>query len=170
MASIPLLSGATYYAGANLPFYVSHGMVTNYLEGKGFRNVQWHDRDVPLPSTVAPPQGLADYSDDWDEWASAEYSGPSGALDPPASPAWVKVDLPAVKPAAQLPAVASSTPSASAPSQTVPARVAPAGAADKALTRQKRLGAAASVAGAIVLIVTAMRAITRKSENEVQRL
>lgn len=167
MASIPLISGATYYAGANRPFYVSRGMVTNYLENKGFRSVRWHDRDERLPAGIVP-QSLADYDDDWDEWVTAEYAGPSGSLDAPASPAWVKIELPAAQPAAQLPAATPRTPSELGSGQTVPIRVAPVGASDQALVREKRLGVAASVAGAIVLIATAMRAFTRSKSEEVQ--
>lgn len=155
MSSIPLIPGATYYAGADLPFYVSRAMVTNYLEGKGFRGVRWHDREDALPGGLDPSKD-PQYSDDWDSWAEAEYSGSgSGVFDPSASPSWIRVELPAVAPSPviALPAATPGTTGTQAPSQTMGAiRVAPVAAvSDPVIVRQHRLGVAASVVGGLLV-------------------
>lgn len=93
--TIALVKGSKYWAGANRPWIVSRGMVTGYLEGKGFGNVVWHDREEPLPTTVNPRSDRA-YDDDWDEWVSADYQGPTGSLNPPAQVSWLVAHLPSI--------------------------------------------------------------------------
>lgn len=113
---LSLTPGAKYYAGADLPFYVSRGMVDSYLTGHGFRDIQWFDRKDALPAGVNPQEDPL-YSDDWTEWASATYAGSQPtSLDPPGDPAWVSILTPssakasknATKPAA-LPAATIAT-------------------------------------------------------------
>lgn len=82
--NIALVTAAKYWAGANRPWYVGQGMVTDYLQGKGFANVQWHKRAESLPADINP-RASTTYSDDWDEWVSADYQGPLGSL----SPRWI---------------------------------------------------------------------------------
>lgn len=108
-----LTPGAKYYAGADLPFFLSRGMVDSYLTGKGFTNIQWFDRKDALPEGVNPQTDPL-YSDEWTEWASATYSGPQPlSLDPPGDPAWVVIESAskppkdATKPAALPAAVAA---------------------------------------------------------------
>lgn len=87
-----LTPGAKYYAGADLPFYLSRGMVDSYLTGKGFTGIQWFDRKDALPAGVNPQEDPL-YSDDWTEWASATYAGAQPlSLDPPGDPAWVVLE------------------------------------------------------------------------------
>ena len=87
-----LTPGAKYYAGADLPFYLSRGMVDSYLTGKGFTNIQWFERKDALPAGVNPQDDPL-YSDDWTEWASATYAGAQPlSLDPPGDPAWVVLE------------------------------------------------------------------------------
>lgn len=164
--SIPLIVGAHYYAGANLPFYVTRSMVTGYLEGKGFRGVRWHDRDAALPGSLDPKRD-PEYSDDWDSWAEAEYSGNgSGVLDPPASPAWLRVELPAIAsaPVIALPAATPGTTGTQAPSLMAGAtRVAPVAiVSDPVIVRQHRLGVAASVVGGLLVAWFGFGAIVRR--------
>jgi hypothetical protein len=172
--SIPLIAGARYFAGANLPFYVSRAMVTGYLENRGFRNVRWHDRETALPGGLDPTKD-PQYSDNWDEWAEAEYSGlGSGVLDAPADPAWLRVELPAAVTAPiALPAAASSPPPAQSTNLMGAARVAPAAIiTDPVIVRQRRLGVAASVVGGLLVawfgIVPIVRQRTQKPTDEVQ--
>ncbi len=95
MTAIALVPSSKYWAGASRPFYVSQGMVTSYLTGKGFTNVRWHKRSEALPTDVVPSQDSS-YDDDWDEWVSAEYSGPTGSLNPPTTIPWLIVHMPSV--------------------------------------------------------------------------
>lgn len=175
--SIPLIVGATYYAGANLPFYVTRSMVTNYLEGKGFVGIRWHDRDQALPASLDPTKDPA-YDEDWDSWAEARYQGnTSGVLDPPASPAWIRVELPvtSASPVLGLPAATPGTIGTQAQSPTAGvARVAPAAiVSDPVMARQRRLGVAASVVGGFLIAWFGVGAIVRARplpprSNEVQ--
>lgn len=170
--SIPLIVGAKYYAGASRPFYVTQSMVTGYLEGKGFRAVHWHDRDEALPAGLDPAKD-PEYSNDWDEWAEAEYSGSgSGVLDPPAAPKWLRVELPAVapNPVIALPAATPGTTGTQPPSQTTtPTRVAPVAIVpDPVIVRQHRLGVAASVVGGLLVAWFGFGAIVRR-RTETQR-
>jgi hypothetical protein len=101
--NVALVTSAKYWAGANRPWYVGQGMVTDYLRGKGFANVQWHKRADALPADI-DPRASTTYSDDWDEWVSADYDGPLGSLSPPVELPWYIVHLPShqtAKPATQ---------------------------------------------------------------------
>jgi hypothetical protein len=170
MAKIPLIVGATYYAGANLPFYVSRSMVTNYLKGKGFVGVRWHDREDPLPTTLDPTKDPS-YDDDWDSWAEAQYQGNmSGVLDPPASPAWLRVQLPAAQSVISLPAAAPGTNGNQQSLTADVTRVAPVAiVVDPVLVRQRQLGVAATVVGGILVAWFGFGAIVKAPNQEVQR-
>lgn len=147
---IPLIPGATYYAGADLPFYVSRSMVSGYLEGRGFTNIRWHDRDEALPASL-DPQRDPQYSDDWTEWAEATYRGSgSGVLAPPASPAWLRVELPATT--GQTPPAATPGTPLGQLSSTASSPVAPASIVDPVIVREKRLGVAATVVGGALVL------------------
>jgi hypothetical protein len=152
--SIPLIAGAKYYAGANLPFYVSRSMVTGYLEGKGFSAIRWHDKGDAMPAGLDPMKD-PQYSDDWDEWAEATYAGTgSGVLQPPASPAWLRVELPAAatSPVLPLPATAPGPAAQSLPPSATSNLFAPDSiAVDPVIARAKRLGVVAVFAGGLTL-------------------
>jgi hypothetical protein len=84
-----LIQNRKYFAGIDRPFYVSQAVVKDRLEEKGFRSIKFHDRDEePLPSNVNP-KACHIWTDDWDEWISCEYYGPSGETELPATPAWI---------------------------------------------------------------------------------
>lgn len=175
--NLPLVRGAKYYAGANLPFYVSRAMVTDYLEGKGFQSVRWHDRDEPLPAFLDAKRD-PQYSDDWDSWAEAEYMGTTaGVLDPPASPAWMRIELPvsATAPVVTLPAATPGTANAYPSQMSAATRVAPVAiVSDPVIVRQRRLGVASSVLGGFLVAWFGIGAIvrgrtsSRTQSNEVQ--
>jgi hypothetical protein len=151
--AIPLIVGSRIYAGANLPFYISKGMVTDWLEHRGFTGVQWHKRNEPLPFGL-DAQKDPQYDDDWDVWAEAQYSGlESGQLEPPADPAWMRVELPATATSA-IPPRATAAPGAATllppPSLSPPSPPAPQMGqivTDPVVVRQRRLGVAVAVFG-----------------------
>jgi hypothetical protein len=122
--NIALVPSAKYWAGANRPWYVGQGMVTDYLRGKGFANVQWHKRADALPTDI-DPRASTTYSDDWDEWVSADYQGAIGSLSPPVDLPWYIVHLPSYQ--AAKPPVASTSASA-VPSWVTSSQQAGAGA------------------------------------------
>lgn len=154
--AIPLIVGSRIYAGANLPFYISKGMVTDWLEARGFTGVQWHDRSEPLPNGI-DPQKDPKYDDDWDVWAEAQYSGlGSGQLEPPADPAWMRVELPAMGTSASAPSATATPGSATLPP---PPALGPPGPfapqtdqilTDPVIVRRRRLGVAVALFGACV--------------------
>lgn len=89
------LAPGRYYAGISRPWIVSQGMVRNAVAKLGGTGIQFHDRDVPLP--VNPRQD-PNYSDDWDEWIEASYSGPLAQTEQKQRWAWlvfVPGDVPA---------------------------------------------------------------------------
>lgn len=130
MTAIALVAGSKYYAGADRPFFVSQGMVTSWLIGKGFSNVAWHKRAESMPAAVVPTKD-PNYDDSWDEWVSADYTGPPGSVDPPVALPWLIVLLPTAAAAtAQKPAPAPpTTPWALASAQASQAAAAAAKAA-----------------------------------------
>jgi hypothetical protein len=85
--SFPLQTG-TWFAGVSLPFFVSQGAVESAGEKIGFEGFSWHDRTDALPPIVLPNSDPS-YSDDWDEWLSARYEGPSKTATVPQRPAWL---------------------------------------------------------------------------------
>lgn len=183
--SIALVPGAKYWAGANRPWYVGQGMVTSYLQGKGFSNVQWHKRAESLPADV-DPRASTTYSDDWDEWVSGDYQGPLGSLSPPVDLPWYIVHLPSYQTAR--PASTAGVPSWVTSSQQAGAGALAAGqaalaAAQAAAARQAALsspatapaansagrtsggsnaGAVVFAAGTAVLVLGVVRAILGK--------
>jgi hypothetical protein len=152
---IPLIVGSRIYAGANLPFYVSQGMVTSWLANRGFTGIRWHDRSEPLPLGL-DPQKDPQYDDDWDVWAEGQYSGTqSGQLDPPADPAWMRVELPAPAAGANPRNATAAPPVATLPSPPVssgPAFAPQMGPilTDPVIVRQRRFGVAVAVFGALL--------------------
>jgi len=76
----------TYYAGFTRPWYASQSAVTGRLEGTGFTNVHWHSRKTGPPPV--DPHSFPGYSDDWDEWISADMAAPR-TVTLPAMPAWI---------------------------------------------------------------------------------
>jgi len=151
-------------------------MVTGYLQGKGFANVQWYKRAEPLPANVVPRQSTT-YSDDWDEWVSGEYHGPIGSLSPPVALPWFIVHLPSYQ-AAQA-ASGAAVPSWVTSSQQAGAGALAAGQAALAAsqgsagalsspptapaptgsTSGKNAGAVVFAAGTAVLVFGVVRAI-----------
>ena len=153
--AIPLISGSKIYAGANLPFYVTQGMVTSWLTSRGFSQIEWHKRSEPLPLGLDPKKD-PQYDDDWDVWASGQYTGSqSGAITPPADPSWMRVELPATATSAT-PSPATAAPSAATPSplpSLSPGTPAPQSGvivADPAILRRRRIGVVVAVLGALL--------------------
>lgn len=154
--AIPLIVGSRIYAGANLPFYVSQGMVTSYLENRGFTGIKWHKRSEPLPAGL-DPQKDPQYDDDWDVWAEGQYSGlQAGQLEPPADPAWMRVELPATATSGSSPVATAAPPPATLPP---PLDLHPASPpapqmgpilADPVIVRQRRCGVVVAVLGALL--------------------
>jgi hypothetical protein len=132
--SIALVPGSTYYAGANRPWFATQGLISDYLRGKEFENVQWHKRANPLPSTV-DPRASEDYSDDWDEWVSADYVGAVGTISPPIKLPWFIVHLPSVATAVKTGAV-TNPPTATRPSWQIASEQASRAAAAAAIASQ----------------------------------
>lgn len=145
---IPLIVGSKLYAGANLPFYISQGMVTSWLTARGFSAIKWHKRSEPLPIGLDPTKD-PQYDDDWDVWAEGQYTGAqSGSLTPPADPSWMRVELPAVGTSANS-TFATATPTDAKPS--LPAvSAAPQIEDDLALTRRRRIGVAVAILGGLI--------------------
>lgn len=127
--SIELVPNATYYAGADRPFFVTQSMVSDYLRDKGFADIAWHKRKVALPSNVNP-RGAAKYSDEWDEWVSATYTGAAGTLDPPVDLPWVVIDRPQTT-------TSIASPSTRAPSWQAASEQASRAAAAAAIASQR---------------------------------
>jgi hypothetical protein len=153
--AIPLISGSRIYAGANLPFFVSQGMVTSYLAARGFTDVQWHKRSESLPAGLDPTKD-PQYDDDWDVWAEAQYAGlQSGTLNPPANPAWMRVELPGTatsaisSPATAAPSAATLPPPLGLGSGAAAPQTA-AIVADPVIVRRRRLGVVVAVLGGIL--------------------
>lgn len=73
------LEPGRFYAGVSLPFFVTHAMVQHKLEGLGFSNVTFHDRDQSATLAVNPRKYPA-YDDSWSEWIEADYAGPKKDL------------------------------------------------------------------------------------------
>lgn len=184
--SIALVPGAKYFAGANRPWYVGQGMVTSYLQGKGFANVQWFKRAEPLPAGVVPRQSTT-YSDDWDEWVSGEYHGPLGSLSPPVALPWFIVHLPSYQAAqaasgAAVPSWVTSSQQAGAgalaagqaalaaaqgsPGALSSSTTAPAGDSAGRTSGGKNAGAVVLAAGATVLVFGVVRAILGKQRHK----
>ena len=152
---IPLIVGSRIFAGANLPFFVSKGMVTAYLQNRGFSGIRWHTRSEPLPIGLDPTKD-PQYDDDWDVWAEGMYAGlQNGQLQPPADPAWMRVELPATgtsaipdsatatSDAATLPPPLALTAGPSAPEASL---IVP----DPVSVRKRRLGIAVAIFGACI--------------------
>lgn len=177
--NIALVTAAKYWAGANRPWYVGQGMVTDYLKGKGFANVQWHKRAESLPADI-DPRASTTYSDDWDEWVSADYQGPLGSLSPPVDLPWYIVHLPSYQTAGVPSWVTSSQQAgagALAAGQAALAASQAAAARQAALSSQATAPAASSAgrtsggnnagvvvfaAGTAVLVLGVVRAILGK--------
>ena len=81
------LAPGPYVAGLNRPFFVSRGMVEARAKTEGFGKLTWYDRATDSP--MVNPKHDPNYSDDWDEWFSAEYEGIPRTAELPASPAWL---------------------------------------------------------------------------------
>ncbi len=155
---IPLIVGSKIYAGANLPFFVSKGMVTSWLEARGFTGIKWHERSEPLPAGLDPTKD-PQYDDDWDIWAEGTYAGAqSGQVTPPADPSWMRVELPAVGTSA-IPGVATAAPPAAVlppplslntggPSAPLVGPIV----ADPVIVRQHRIGVAVAVLGGLLAV------------------
>lgn len=67
-----------WYAGLDLPFLATHGMVANKLGSLGLTDIVVHDRKERLPVN---PRADAGYSDKWDTWVEATYTGPARSVD-----------------------------------------------------------------------------------------
>jgi hypothetical protein len=93
MTTISLVPGGRYYGGANLPFFISRGMVEGWLVSKGFSSIVWHARSEPLPWDVNP-RNDPEYDDTWDEWISASYLGTPNVISAPSKPSWLIVIVP----------------------------------------------------------------------------
>lgn len=68
-----LVSGAQYFAGIKRPFFVPQSMLVSAAESLGFSNVQFYSREEKVPPVN--PKLDPTYSDEWDEWISADYVG-----------------------------------------------------------------------------------------------
>lgn len=85
---LTLQPGVTYSAAAELPWYVSRGMVESYLEKKGFGPVTWHEASDMPP--LVPPPGVEPTP-----WAQATYQGAPGlVLELPEAVRWVHSSAP----------------------------------------------------------------------------
>lgn len=154
---IPLIIGSKIYAGANLPFYVSQGMVTSWLAARGFTAIRWHKRSEPLPLGLDPTKD-PQYDDDWDVWAEAQYTGAqSGSLQPPADPSWMRVELPATGTSAiPKPATAASAGTTLPPPPSLPSFAPPSApqmgaiVADPVIVRHRRIGVVVAVLGGLL--------------------
>lgn len=88
------LEPGRFYAGVNLPFFITRAMVQHKLEGLGFTNIVFQDREgseALLAAAVDPRAKYPAYSDDWSEWISADYAGPKKDLDIDKHWAWLLV-------------------------------------------------------------------------------
>ncbi|SRR6266700_157807 len=108
------LEPGTFYAGVNLPFFITESMVKGKIETEGLTNVIFHKRSEAMPPVNV--QKYPSYSDDWDTWISADYAGPKKDLDIAKHWAWLLV-VPAH--ASTGPAPTTAPPAAAAPDFTV---------------------------------------------------
>lgn len=166
---IPLIIGSRIYSGTNLPFYVSQGMVTGWLQARGFSDIQWHKRSEPLPVGL-DPQKDPQYDDDWDVWAEGRYTGSqSGTLTPPADPSWMRVELPGTATSAIPTPATAAPPAASLPPPSPASVLSPAPqtvkiVADPVIVRRHRLGVAVAVLGGLLAVGgAAWTMMTRRS-------
>lgn len=157
MTAVALVTGAKYWAGASRPFYVGQGMVTTYLQNRGFANVRWHKRTEPLPAGIDPRSDTA-YSDDWDEWVSADYVGKAGSLSPPTNIPWLIVYLPSA--IANANAVAQAT-------GTKPPWVTASQQAGQAAYSAAQQAASAQANGGVSSVPAATTHAPRATENNV---
>lgn len=86
---IRLFPGVRYYAGVSLPWYVPRGIVTSAVKEIGFKDVEWHPRAERPP---VDPHDDPSYSDDWENWATAVYQGPTQLHHLSHAPAWIVTD------------------------------------------------------------------------------
>lgn len=122
---VQLVSGARYFAGVDLPWIVPQSVVTGAAQDLGFTDIEWHDR-----KEVAPPLNPATadplYSDDWDEWATGVYRGPTKVERLSHAPAWIAMQQPTATPTQQPPtpvAPPTATPEQAATAMGVPQRI-----------------------------------------------
>lgn len=121
---VRLVDGARYYAGVDLPFFVPRSVVTAAARDMGFRDVTWHDRDRAPP--VDPARADPQYSDDWDEWATGVYRGPTRVERLSHAPEWIvmqQTQLPGVPRTESTPTAATAKPAEEKTAGGVPARI-----------------------------------------------
>lgn len=86
------LEPGRFYAGVNLPFFISHGMVESQMKEYGLTNIEWFSRDDAAQKlAVDPAKQYPGASDDWNEWVQADYAGPKKDLDIAKHWAWLLV-------------------------------------------------------------------------------
>jgi hypothetical protein len=80
------LEPGRFYAGIDLPFFITRAMVQHKLEGLGFTDISFHDRSEAATALRVDPKKYPAYDDGWTEWLEATYSGPKKDL--PADKHW----------------------------------------------------------------------------------
>lgn len=65
----------TYYAGFSRPFFVTKGMISSALADRHVELTGIYKRESAPP---VDPKRDPKYSDDWDEWMTAKYTGAPG--------------------------------------------------------------------------------------------
>jgi hypothetical protein len=88
---VRLFPGVRYYAGVSLPWYVPRSIVTSAANEIGFNNVAWHPRTERLSVN---PRDDPLYSDDWENWATGVYQGPTQLHRLSHAPSWIVTDTP----------------------------------------------------------------------------
>lgn len=103
------LSPGRYAVGVNIPWFLPNGMVVSEIEKRGFKNIVFHDRDSSAQLPVNPRLDPT-YSDDWDQWITADYVGAPNTLNEKKLWAWaVKLPDNAPPPGTPLPLGSSSS-------------------------------------------------------------
>lgn len=79
-----------YFAGINRPWYASQDAVRTEIGKRlGLTEIVFYPRAVKLPVGIDPKKLDPRYGEDWDEWVSARYTGPSKQVSTDRLWAWV---------------------------------------------------------------------------------
>ena len=112
-----LIPGAHYYAGLDLPWFVSQATVTKKLKEQGFPSPQWHE---PEESPPINPRLDPAFRPDYPEWVDGVYQGAERDIEIPITPHWLVV----------IPPQGAPRPIAASPVAMTPT-TSPAGAIEK---------------------------------------
>jgi hypothetical protein len=69
------------FVGMNLPFFLPEAMIESKLRAFGFTNFTWFSRADDLERLSVIPTADPQYTDDWNRWLEADFTGPPKTID-----------------------------------------------------------------------------------------